>query len=96
MHLRSYFLLALCKVESNLSSQPSHGSVYKILNHLTPTHIFVEGNMDNILETILVNISKNHNVIENISIGADFSLEGITIYTDLFKEFRDVFTWSHE
>jgi hypothetical protein len=34
--------------------------------------------------------------MENVFVGADFSPEEIQIYTDLFKEFCDVFSWSYE
>jgi hypothetical protein len=34
--------------------------------------------------------------VENIFVGEDCSPEEIQIYTDLFKEFRDVFAWSYE
>ena len=34
--------------------------------------------------------------MENVFVGADCSLEEVQIYTDLFKEFRDVFAWSYE
>jgi hypothetical protein len=34
--------------------------------------------------------------VENVFVRADCSLEEIQIYTDLFKEFRDVFAWSYE
>lgn len=84
------------KVESSLSSPHSHGNFHKILNPLAPTHIFVEANMASISETISVNISKNPNVIENVLIRANCSPKEIKIYTNLFKEFRDVFTWSYE
>ena len=52
LHHGSYFLPKFHKVESSLSSPLSHGSVHKILNPLAPTHIFSEGNMANISETI--------------------------------------------
>jgi hypothetical protein len=52
--------------------------------------------MDNISETIPINISKTHGIIENVFIGTDCSLEEIYTYTSLFKEFRDVFSWSYE
>jgi hypothetical protein len=35
-------------------------------------------------------------IVENVFVGADCSPEEIQIYTDLFKEFRDVFAWSYE
>jgi hypothetical protein len=34
--------------------------------------------------------------MENVFVRADCSLEEIQIYTDIFKEFRDVFAWSYE
>jgi hypothetical protein len=34
--------------------------------------------------------------MENVFVGADCSSEEIQIYTDLFKEFYDVFAWSYE
>jgi hypothetical protein len=33
---------------------------------------------------------------ENVFIGAECSQDEIHEYTTLFKEFRDVFTWSYE
>jgi hypothetical protein len=61
------------------------------------THGFYdEGNMDNISPTIMIDISQILGKIENVYIDADCSPEEIHIYTDLFKEFCDVFTWSYE
>ena len=34
--------------------------------------------------------------MENVFVEADCSPEEIQIYTDLFKEFHDVFAWSYE
>ena len=67
-----------------------------VSNHLTPTHIRSEGNMLVISKTVPINISRNPNVIENVFIGAECSPEEIQIYTDLFKEFQDVFAWYYE
>ena len=65
--------------------------------NLIYTHeIYVEGNMETIAETIPINISWNHGVVENVFIGADCSPEEIQIYMDLFKEFHDVFALSYE
>ena len=58
--------------------------------------MFVEWNMANISATIPINISVNLDIVENIHIGANCSPEEIDIYTALFKEFRDVFSWSDE
>jgi hypothetical protein len=52
--------------------------------------------MVTITETIPINICRNPGVMENVFVGADCSPEEIQIYTDLFKEFRDVFSWSYE
>ena len=52
--------------------------------------------MTNISATIPINISVNPNVTENIHIDANCSPKEIAIYTSLFKEFRDVFSWSYE
>ena len=38
----------------------------------------------------------NPNIVENVYIGANCSLEKVSIYTTLFKEFSDVFSWSYE
>jgi hypothetical protein len=51
--------------------------------------------MVTIAATIPINISRNPGVMENVFVGADFSPEEIQIYTDLFKEFHDIFTWSY-
>ena len=52
--------------------------------------------MANISATIPINIYANPNVVENVHIGANCSPEEIAIYTALFKEFCDVFSWSYE
>ena len=84
------------KFRSSFPSPQSFGPVHPVLNTLAPAQVFSEGNMALISSTILVNISKNPNVIENVFIGAECSPEEIQIYTDLFKYFRDVFAWSYE
>jgi hypothetical protein len=55
-----------------------------------------EGNMETIAQMIPIDISRILGIVENIFIGADCSPEEIQIYTDLFKEFRDVFSWSYK
>ena len=62
----------------------------------TATHdLYAEGNMANISETILINITSEPGIVENVLIGADCSPDEIITYTALFKEFRDVFSWSY-
>ena len=96
LHHRSYFLPDLSEVETSFPSPLSPGPIHPVLNPLAPTQVYAEGNMAVISPTISVNISRDPNVIENVFIGAECSLEEIQIYTDLFKEFRTVFAWSYE
>ena len=72
------------------------GDVDTPINPLPREGIFAEGNMENISTTIPINISTKPNIAENVHIGVNCSLEEIAIYTALFKEFRDVFSWSYE
>ena len=50
-----------------------------------------DGNMANISTTIPINISRNPGTIENVYIGAECSHAEILEYTELFKEFCDIF-----
>ena len=45
---------------------------------------------------IPINISRNPGTIENVYIGADCSHAEILEYTELFKEFHDIFAWSYD
>lgn len=49
-----------------------------------------------IFSTTPMKISRDPNIIENVFIGVEFSPEGIQTYTNLFREFRDVFVGSYE
>ena len=53
--------------------------------------IFLEGNLSNILETISIDISVKHGVVEHIQIGVDCSPDEIQLYIALFKEFCEFF-----
>jgi hypothetical protein len=66
------------------------------INLLATHEIYVEGNMETIVETVSINISRNPGVVENVFVGADCSPEEIQIYTNLFKEFCNVFSSSYE
>jgi hypothetical protein len=52
--------------------------------------------MGNISTTITIDISVKEGVVENINLGANCTPNEVASYTTLFKEFRDVFTWSYE
>ena len=57
--------------------------------------IYAKGNMENISPTILINIYWIPGKIDHAYIDADFSLDQIKRYTDIFKEFCDIFAWSY-
>ena len=50
-----------------------------------------EGNMGNLLKTMLIGISVKTGIMENIQIGVYCNPEEITCFTSLFKELCDVF-----
>jgi hypothetical protein len=58
--------------------------------------IYAEGNMESISPTITINISCIPGKVENVYICTDCSLKKIMIYTELFKEFHNVFACSYE
>ena len=53
-----------------------------------------DGNMANLSPTIPINISRDLGKIENVYIGAGCSPDEIKEYTEMFKEFRDIFSSS--
>ena len=55
-----------------------------------------EENMANLSPMIPINISRDPSKIANVYIGADCSSDEIKEYTNMFKEFHDIFTWSYE
>jgi hypothetical protein len=65
-------------------------------NLLATQDIYVEGNMATIAATIPIDISRNPSIVENVFVGVDFSPKEIQIYTELFKEFCNIFSWYYE
>jgi hypothetical protein len=51
--------------------------------------------MANIFPTIKIDISIKNGLVEEITIGITCTLEEITAYKTLFKEYRDIFAWSY-
>jgi hypothetical protein len=96
LHHRSYFLPELHRIEAGEFTITMTGEQPCPINLLATQDIYAEGNMATIDETIPINISRTPGIVENVFVGADCSPEEIQIYTDLFKEFRDVFSWSYE
>ena len=63
---------------------------------LSSTGQMVDGNMANLSPTIPINISRDPGKVENVYIGVSCSPNEIKEYTELFKEFHDIFAWSYE
>ena len=63
-----------------------------------PMHLWVESTRKivYISPMIPINISRNPGRIENVYIGEECSHAEILEYTQLFKEFHDIFAWSYE
>ena len=55
-----------------------------------------DGNMENISPMFSINISCDPDRIENVYIGEECSHAEIQEYTELFKQFRDIFAWSYD
>lgn len=55
-----------------------------------------KGNMVNIMQTQQIDIYVKPGIVEHIYVGVNCNLEEIQLYTDLFREFCDVFAWSYE
>jgi hypothetical protein len=85
LHHRSYFLPDLSRIEAGDFTLTMTGDRSCPINSLATHKVYVEGNMETIVETILINISRTHGIVENFFVGADCSPGEIQIYTDLFK-----------
>ena len=96
LHHRSYFLPEIRRIEAGEFVLTMTGDKACPINPLATHAIYAEGNMETISQMIPINISGILGVMENVFVRADCTLEGIQIYTDLFKEFCDIFSWSCE
>jgi hypothetical protein len=96
LHHSSYFLPEHRRVEAREFTKTMNGYVTCPVNPFAMHIIYTEGNMESIDKMIPIDISKTLGVLENVFIGVDCSLEEIQVYTKLFKEFHDVFSWSYE
>jgi hypothetical protein len=96
LHHRSYFLPELSWIKAGEFTVTMTGDEPCPINILSTHEIYAEGNMETIVKTIPINISRNLGIVENVFVGADCSPKKIQIYTDLFKELCDIFAWSYE
>jgi hypothetical protein len=96
LHHRSYFLPEMRRVEEGEFTTTMNRDATCPAKPLATHRIYVEGNMVSIAETIPIDISRTPGIVENVFIGSDCSSKEIQVYTELFKEFCDVFAWSYE
>jgi hypothetical protein len=96
LHHRSYFLPELSRIKAGEFTLTMTRDRSCPINPLATHEVYAEGNMATIAETIPINISRTPGIMDNVFVGADCSHREIQIYTDLFKEFHDVFSWSYE
>ena len=96
LHHRSYFLLELDHLEHEDFRVVLSQRVGSPVVSLSSPGPMADGNMANISSTIPINISCNPGMIENVNIGVESSHAEILEYTELFKEFHDIFAWSYD
>ena len=96
LHHRSYFLPELRRIEEAEFTLTMIGDRSCPINPLATHAVYVEGNIETIIEMIPIDISRTSGIVGNVFAGANFSPEEIQIYIDLFKEFHDIFSWSYE
>ena len=96
LHHRSYFLPELDRLEHEDFRAVLSQRVGSPMVPLSSPGQMADGNMANISSTIPINISRNPGTIENVYIGAECSHAEILEYTELFKEFHDIFAWSYD
>jgi hypothetical protein len=66
------------------------------INPMATHAVYTKGNMTTIAKSIPIDISRTSGIMQIVFVGVDCSPEEIQIYTDLFKEFCDVFAWYYE
>lgn len=83
-------------IEDNLSGVYLPDFVKPFTNYVSIHEIECEKNILNIEETIPLDISIKLGMVENLYIGASCSSSETKIYQSLFRDFRDVFSWTYE
>ena len=91
LHHRSYFLPELRRIEAGEFMLTMTGDRSCLVNPLDTHIVYTKGNMETINEMIPIDISRTPGIMDNVFVRADCSPEEIHIYTNLFKEFHDVF-----
>jgi len=96
LHHRSYFVPKLRRIEAGEFMLTITRDRSCPVNPMATQVVYTEGNMVRIAKMIPIDISKTLGVMENVFVGPDCSHKEIQIYTNLFKEFGDIFSWSYE
>jgi hypothetical protein len=91
-HHRSYFLLDLRRIKAGEFYLTMNGDNPCHINPLAMHKVYVDRNMASIAAMTPIDIYRTLSVVENVFVREDFSPEEIQIYTELFKEFCDVFS----
>ena len=95
-HHRSSFMPSLGAMTNCLERYATQVPTPPLQTPILTHEVFSEGNLSNITQTVPINISIKPGIVENIHVGVNCSSDEIQVYTELFKEFRDVFAWSYE
>ena len=96
LHHRSYFLPKLDRMECDEFRAIFSEKIGNPMVTLSSPCPMADGNMANVSPTIPINISHDPGKVENGYIEADCSPDEIKEYTELFKEFCDIFAWSYD
>ena len=95
-HHRSSFLPSLGAMSNCLERFTSQVPTPPLQTPILTHEVLSRGNLSNITQTMPIDISIKPGVVKNIHVGLTCSPEEIQVYTNLFREFRDVFAWSYE
>ena len=96
LHHKSYFLLELDHLECEDFREILSERIGSPMVPLSSPGLMADGNMANISPTIPINISHDPGKIENVYIGVECSHAEIQEYTELFKEFCDIYAFSYD
>ena len=91
MHHRSYVLIKLDYLECDEFREILSENIGSPMAPFSSPGQMVDGNMANLPPTIPINISQDPGKIENLYIGVGCSPDEIKEYTELFKEFHNIF-----
>jgi hypothetical protein len=96
LHHRSYFLPELRRIEAGEFTLNMTGDKACPINPFTTHVVYAKGNMETFAQMIPIDISRIPGIMENMFSRVDCSPKEIKTYTDLFKEFHEVFFWTYE